>query len=687
MWKMNGRAFRALAGRGQSRGCAPLESATHDMLFSSASRWRLVFAMATFGFLAFRAQPHIALLNWNDVIAAAMAHGPAQWGLALIATFVSFMAVGRYDATILRLVGSDMSASRARRSGMAAIALSQTLGLGLLTATFVRWQMLPGRDLPFAARLTMLVSVSFMAAWALLAALAVLAFLPPASALHSQLRSAAWVTVCAALTLALANATARTFLSRLFGARLPSLPFQCRILMLTCCDCAAAALALYVFLPSADTLAFLSFLPAFILAMGVGVLSGIPGGVGPFEMLLIMLLPDLPPEHLAASILCYRGVYYALPAVIAAGALLLVNRSLSRSAAPASSQEAVFFSPSDQAHVQSQLKRTAWPRAESMLGVQGMHGLIRNRRGQSWLAAPTRHFLICLFDPASTSSPGSLIRDIASLSRSLRRRPCLYKIGPRTAVAARRAGWVVWPIAQECWLDPSGYNLLGPAKSGLRRKLRQAERAGVTIAHYCPMDPSNPLPHTDLSFLNKVWLDQHRAERGFSVGRYRPDYLEHQHLYVASDAGKPVAWISFHAGRTERTLDLVRHGRGLPDGTMQALIMAAMRDAKADGITRLSLAALPLPGLGLGKTARAAGLPIFRHHPAPGLRQFKAGFAPRQTPLYIAAPSGLVLVGAAIALLRAVHFPAALPAMPRGACKPAPNPAHEHSEKVAFDVS
>lgn len=655
--------------------------------FGAPILWRLGLAVVILAFLADRFQTHIANLDWSEVMAAIGALGVGHWGLALAATAASFLAIGRYDAAILKLNGSAIDPRRARRSGMVAIALGQTLGLGLATGTAVRWYMLPGRDLPQATRLTLLVAISFLAAWGFLTALSVMAFLPSASTLHVQTRLIA-AGVCGATLLVVLSRLSTWGRTHLwFSDTWPRLKTQLHILMLTSCDCVAAALAFYVFLPSTDELGFTSFLPVFLLASGAGLLSGIPGGVGPFETMLIILLPDIPSDRLAASILCYRAVYYALPAVIATGTLLVTQRSEARGAALPSAPAADFIAPSMPRQIQTEMRAIAWPRAESLLIHQGTHGLVHSRQGQNWLAMPAGSTLFCLFDPAPAPVSRQLLSDLASLSRRLHQRPCLYKIGPRSAVAARKAGWAVWPIAEEFWLRPSEGLLAASARSGVRRKLRQAAKADVSVTHHPPGDPRNPPPHSALRAIHMAWLNRHGTERGFSMGRYEPDYLDHQHIYVAHHRGHPVAWISFHAGPCERTLDLVRHGPDLPAGTMQALIMAAARDAAADGIGRLSLAAVPLAGFGMGRTVAARLLPILRKDPAPGLRQFKAGIAQHRTPLYISAPTRLGLARAVLSVLRAVHFPPDLARGPDAPHRGFHTFSHEDSEKLAFDVS
>ncbi|MEZ5796458.1 MAG: YbhN family protein [Paracoccaceae bacterium] len=77
---------------------------------------------------------------------------------------------------------------------------------------------------------------------------------------------------------------------------------------------------------------FLALLPAFLLAFGAGLLSGTPGGIGAFEVVLLALLPAHPAEGVIAATLAWRGVYHLAPAAIAALAVLRGPRPAHRMA-------------------------------------------------------------------------------------------------------------------------------------------------------------------------------------------------------------------------------------------------------------------------------------------------------------------------------------------------------------------
>ena len=86
------------------------------------------------------------------------------------ATFASFAALAQYDALMHRVLATRQTPSQARRAGWVAIAISQTVGFGLVSGALVRWRMLPGSSLRDASRLTAAVAASFLAAWAMLSA-------------------------------------------------------------------------------------------------------------------------------------------------------------------------------------------------------------------------------------------------------------------------------------------------------------------------------------------------------------------------------------------------------------------------------------------------------------------------------------------------------------------------------------
>lgn len=540
--------------------------------------------------------------------------GPGPLVAACLATGLSFWAVAGYDWALHRHLRTGVDPARARQAGFAAIAIGQTVGLGVVSGALVRWRLLPELGLLGAMRLAVLVAGSFLGVWAVLTSV-VLMVLPDAP----LVACAPWVLVVAGLGLAAALSRPRPWM--------PNLLILARLAMLAAVDCLAAGLALWLLIPGDP--GFATFLPVFLLALGAGLVSGSPAGLGAFEIVLLGLLPYGPEPGLLAAILVWRLIYFALPALIGA---------------------AVALRAASEPPVRARAPIPPPPTAEGGLVAQG--DLFVHPSG--FVAGRTVHGLLALSDVAD------LARFRAAAGQE-GRWPVLYKASARLAVQARRAGLAVLPVAREAWLRPQDFRLDLPSRAGLRRKLRKAGAAGVTAALDLRPD------WAALATANAAWVAARGGEHGFTMGRFEPRYLAGQRVVVARQGAQVAGFASFHAvGSGDRaiwTLDLLRPLPTAPDGTAQLLVMAALAAARAAGVAWLSLAAVPIgcdPGEA-GPVARAGR--SFAPGAMTGLCQFKAGFAPDWRQLYIAGPSRAALALVGLEIWRAVRHPPPLAKM------------------------
>ncbi|MEZ5715183.1 MAG: phosphatidylglycerol lysyltransferase domain-containing protein [Paracoccaceae bacterium] len=639
-----GRAPLARSGRGPGRGAgralALLARQLLPLLIGGLCLWLL--AQRLHGF-------DLAALG-----AALQRIEPARWGLAALATAISFQAVGRYDLVIHRHLGTacaaPAAAAQATRAGMLSIALAQTLGLGVITGALARWRALPGLSLADCTRISALVAVSFLTGWAVITALAGL-ILPAPLALGPL-----WL-LPPVLALGLAVLSLLRVRLRLPGGRrlsLPSLPAMATILWLTFLDTAAAALALYLLLPAGLALDFATLYPAFLLALGAALVSGTPGGVGPFELTLLALLPQLPEPELIAGVLGFRLIYYALPAVLAALLLALPQRPVRHP-----SRAAALPRPGlrDLAHAR---------RAE--LGVARQNdGRLLHAPGDeaAGIAVETGQTVTLLFDPAS-GDIAPLLQPLTDRARTRNRLPLLYKCSARSAAGARRSGFRLWHVADEAVIDPARFDLDTPARRQLRRKLRQAEKAGLRITR------PDPLPLAAMARVDAEWRARQGGARGLTMGRFDAAYLSHHQVFLAWSGGALQGFVSFHVTAHELCLDLMRSADDAPPGTMHALVAQAIAQAAACGRRRLSLASIPARGRAPGPLERRLRAAVFTAAGGAGLAQFKLSFAPRLEPLYLAAPTRTGLILGAADLAFSVRRDGAS------------NPAHDHREEFGI---
>lgn len=540
-----------------------------------------------------------------------------RWALAAGLTCLSFLAIGQYDALFHRWLKTGVSNTRARFCGASAIALSQTLGLGLLTGTLTRWRLLPELTIGQSLKITNYVAFTFMVALGLVSAVA-LTFAPFAGT------TGTWCFATIACGTTLVAMILSVLRPNWLPIALPPLKLMLRITLLTALDVAFAGAALWVLLPNTATLDLSAFLAAFAVALGAGLLSGAPGGVGPFELCLIALLPMIPEAELMAGILAFRLIYYAVPACLAFVAL-------ARPVAP---------KPKERYRQDPALPLV---RAEPLgLARQAERALLAEGP-RRYFAAETSQALVAIGDPATGGAYTA--KSLENLSNRAERRglgPALYKISKESAVAARRAGWTVAALSQEAWLNPAQFSSDGSERRQLRRKLRQAEKAGVSVS-----EPA-ALPLFEMENVAQGWAERCGGERGFSMGRFTPEHVSAQRCFIAMQADRLVAFATFHSTEGEWVLDLMRSTEDMPDGTMHALVHEALIAAKAEGVERLSLAAMPLAN----PTGLTRALPDHG-----GLRRFKLSFAPQLAPLYIAAPGPLQLGIAALDIALRIQNP------------------------------
>lgn len=569
---------------------------------------------------------------------------PQQWGLALLATIGSFWAVGQYDRVLHAQLGTGIGDKSARRTGIAAIGLSQFVGFGALTGTLIRWRMLPELSLWQAARLSGAVALSFLAGWAVVAACAVLIFQPDIP----------WIKTLAIVAVVIAGLMAAISIyppGPFVRLPWPSLRTMATVIGLAAFDTILAGCALFALMPPELALSAGQTISAYLFSLGAGLVGSTPGGVGPFEATLASLLPDVPLETLLASVLAFRIVYYLIPASLAALLIIRGPRrcNLNRSARLTRTSSSPFLNPD----IEVQL--FAAPRAEANLLRTRDFSLLTAPSGHHLgLVAPIGQSLVMISDPLElASSPEETIAALSKAARDRYRMPAFYKCGARLAVVARKKGWVVVPSAREAWLNPHEFSLDGSKRRQLRRILRKAQDAGITV-----IEGGRDLPLDDMDRVAQAWKDNRGKERGFSMGTYDRTYVTCQRVFLAYKSDELVGFITLHETRNEMTLDLMRQTREAPDGTIQLMIVAAIKNARDYNCPRFSLAAVPWDGKDSSPFVTALRARLLRHSGSAGLRRFKSSFAPHWETLYFSTPSVISMGTSALDITRRITAPA-----------------------------
>ena len=289
-------------------------------------------------------------------------------------------------------------------------------------------------------------------------------------------------------------------------------------------------------------------------------------------------------------------------------------------------------------------------RGEAFLALTGDKCFLESEAGDAFLMYRVQgHSWVVMGDPVGPQAawPKLLwrIRDLADAAQG---RILLYQISPAALPIAIDLGLQLIKYGEEGRVDLARFSLDGPCAKSLRRAERRASRVGATFEVIARADV--PAILADLRLISDQWLAaKNHTEKGFSVGRFDPDYLGQFDCAVVRHDGEIVAFANMWAtqNREELSIDLMRHADAVPSGTMDFLFIHLMQWGQAQGFRWFSLGLAPLSGLAARRLAPAwarAGALLYRHGKAyfgfEGLRGYKEKFNPEWEPRYIAGPHG-----------------------------------------------
>ena len=274
-------------------------------------------------------------VHYGAVMAAVESTASTAIATALLATAVSYLALTQYDFSALRYTGAKVARGTVLLTSFVAYALSNSIGLGPLSGGAVRMRLYAAAGLEpgLIARVIVFNAAAFGLGMAVFGAVGLLWAAPDvAPLLHTQ----AWVLrlIGSVMLLALCGflwlcSRRRTlYLEFTLGRRwstslrLPPLRQAVRQLVISAFELAASAAALWFLLPP-NHIAPSTFVAFYAVAITVGIVSHVPGAVGVFEAVMMLLAsgPGVSSEAMLGALLLYRGIYYVLPLVLATGAL------------------------------------------------------------------------------------------------------------------------------------------------------------------------------------------------------------------------------------------------------------------------------------------------------------------------------------------------------------------------------
>lgn len=264
----------------------------------------------------------------QDIMAQFRAVPAHSLALGAALTAASYFLLTFYDWLGLRHIGHQLPYPRSAMTALVAYAVGHNMGMMALSGGAIRFRMYGAAGLE-AVEITAVIafcSLSFALGSTTLLGLSLLMESQRAGVLlhvGPALSQLAGGTLLAGILgyLALVGMRHRPLTLRGLTIRLPTLQITAAQLALSIVDVAMAAAVLYVLLPEANKISFLAFAGLYLIATTAALLSNVPGGLGVFETVILLLLPDVQPHSLLGSLLAYRLLYYAAPFGLALTAL------------------------------------------------------------------------------------------------------------------------------------------------------------------------------------------------------------------------------------------------------------------------------------------------------------------------------------------------------------------------------
>lgn len=285
---------------------------------------RLIVTMALFAGAFWILNNRLHEFHYRDVVRDLKAIPRLSLYLAFGLTVLNYIVLMAYDFLAFRYISDPLPYRRIAVASFIAYAFSQNLGFPMLTGGTVRYRLYSswGLSNSSVAKIVAFTSVTFWLGILMLGG----------SSLLMQPR------------LVFTTVHYPTLLVRLGGLALLALPgfyiwwaatqgkalgsvrwnfapptFRLAVLqvIVSSLDWVLAAGVLYVLLPVGSSVPFLQFAAVFLFGQIIGAASHVPGGLGIFDSIVLLLLSaQLPASALFGCLVVYRAIYYVCPLLV-----------------------------------------------------------------------------------------------------------------------------------------------------------------------------------------------------------------------------------------------------------------------------------------------------------------------------------------------------------------------------------
>jgi phosphatidylglycerol lysyltransferase len=267
--------------------------------------------------------------NYRDIVHSIRDTADSRIFLALLLTALSYALLTGYDALALRYIERPLPYPVAAMAAFVGYAFSNNGGFPLVTGGSVRYRIYSSWQLTAidVGKIMLFGTTTFWLGFFTLGAVSFLADplpLPDVITLPVKSTEPIGFLFLGIVTAYFVLCSVRRTPIRVgsWDLRLPSPRFALGQIVLASADLLAAAGVCYVLLPPETGISYAAFTGIFVVAILAGVVSQVPGGIGVFETIVMLLLqPYLSGPPILAALLAFRAIYYLTPLAVAAAVL------------------------------------------------------------------------------------------------------------------------------------------------------------------------------------------------------------------------------------------------------------------------------------------------------------------------------------------------------------------------------
>jgi phosphatidylglycerol lysyltransferase len=239
---------------------------------------------------------------------------------------------------------------------------------------------------------------------------------------------------------------------------------------------------------------------------------------------------------------------------------------------------------------------------------------------------------------APVEALGPAARAFVAAARAAGRRACFFAADPRLAEAT---GWRAIRIGLEPSWDPRRWPGVLREHASLRYQVRRAAHKGVVVRR---ADIAQATARADAAIVIDRWTRARRMPPMHFLVEMAPfERADRRRYWLAEHAGAAIGFAVVSPVPAARGwfVEHVLRDRAAPNGTVELMIDAILRDAADDDVARVTLGLAPLAGP-LGPVLRVARRLGTLFYDFRGLAAFKAKLGPDAwEPIDLVVPPGV----------------------------------------------